>query len=123
VRTLAFAALVASCAASPPPAEAPLPRAQYRPMTPVAFEAERIGGQAPRPPHVNRSADAADIHGAYAVYVERDGHVSHVDVAIQMPGGDDGVVAAIKTWTFKPQAAPMRSLITLIFTLPPGGGP
>ncbi len=92
-------------------------------MTPVAFEAERTGGQAPRPQYVNRSEQTADIHGAYAVYVERDGRVSHVDVAIHMPGGDEAVIAAIKTWTFKPQPAPMRSLITLIFTQPPAAGP
>jgi hypothetical protein len=110
-------AIAGGCAATQP--QAPTPLAQYRPMTPVAFEAERTGGQPPRPQYVNHSAQAADIHGAYAVYVERDGHVSHVDVAIHMPGGDDGVIAAIKTWVFKPQAAPMRSLITLIFTLPP----
>lgn len=119
---------IAGCAAHSPPRAAPAgtsdappapPMSGYRAVPPSALEREMVDSAMPRLPDEirRRRASAGELRGAYMVYVARDGHVDRVEVALSIPGADATIVAQLKTWRFKPQPFPVRSLVTLVFSL------
>ncbi len=105
----------ATVTAAPEPAGEP-PR--FRAVPPELIAPSIVSAPTPHLPEAARSRDATVKVGQYVVYVDLDGSAPRVDVITSIPGGDESVVATLKTWRFKPRAERVRFLRRFGFSAP-----
>lgn len=60
-----------------------------------------------------------ELQGMYKLCVATDGSVVNVKTLAPVPESNDGIVATLQQWKFRPQPIPVCSLVRLVFDLAP----
>lgn len=103
-------------AAAAPATPAP-PKAKNVP--PFQFDQAKISGDNPHLPDAvkARYAKAGKAVGIYKICVDSKGDVSSFQTVQSIPGGDEAVMATVRTWKFKPQVEPICSVSRFMFMI------
>ena len=96
---------------------APAPRP--RNVAPHALDAERIAGAMPHlPPQViDARRGLGDAAFTARICVGQSGAVSSVTVLAGIPGADDAIVAALRSWRYKPQPIPVCFISQFLYDI------
>jgi hypothetical protein len=88
------------------PATAAPPKPKYRNIPPYQFQQAKLSGDDPHlPDDVKlRYKGAGQVSNIYKICVAPSGDVSSVHPMQSIPGGDEAIMATLRTWKFKPQA-------------------
>lgn len=106
--------VVGGAVGAPPPKQEEPKKAVLKPA--FLLKSQKTGGQDPHLPEVIKAQRKGQtVQGTYKICIDLSGQVREVNTVSSIPGADENVISALRSWTFKPQPIPVCTMWVIQF--------